>query len=112
MSRKAVLERVLGKNNPQVAKEIRDTKKIVKASITPAMKQLDAAFSALLQELIDPLVVNELRTSLAQLKNDRKLRARGKGMAVFVADQAEDVKKIDKLIEAMQSVMSYYSRPF
>jgi hypothetical protein len=112
MSRKAVLERVLGKNNPQVAKEIRSTRQVTQAQITPAMKQLDAAFNALLQEIIEPLVIKELHASLEQLKEDRRLRAEGKGMAIFVVNKPKDLKKIDGLIKAMQTVVSYYSRPF
>lgn len=77
-----------------------------------AIRQLDAAFNALLQEIIEPLVIKELHASLEQLKEDRRLRAEGKGMAIFVVNKPKDLKKIDGLIKAMQTVVSYYSRPF
>lgn len=103
MSKKAVLEKVMGKARAT---------KIQPRQLTPALQKLDEGFTALIDEVIEPLMVRRMEDAIATLQKDRKLRAKGQGTPVFFIDKDNDVQKLDEYIKALQTVVSYYSSPF
>ena len=60
-------------------------------------------------EAVDDLIVFNLKTHLAMLKNDMKRRKVGEGLSFWSSDPKEDVKQYKRMIKAFKKVLWYYS---
>jgi hypothetical protein len=89
MSRKAVLERTLGK---------KAAKKFLPKPLTLTLPS----------EFIDQLVTIELSKTHASLTTDLKARKAGKGISIFEADKDQDVALIQEHLRALETVARYY----
>lgn len=89
MSRKAVLERTLGK---------KAAKKFLPKPIALELPT----------EFIDQVVGMELTKAHGSLTTDLKARKRGSGIALFDADRDRDVEIIQSHIQAFETVARYY----
>ena len=100
MSRKAVLERTLGKKGAK--KFLPETPKN-EASATVSLEiESDVLDQIVLQELVS------LRTSLMRDLKDRKA---GKKIAIFELDKELDIATLNGHIFAVETVLRYYATP-
>lgn len=100
MSRKAVLERTLGK-------------KAAKKFISKAPKKPPAT-SVTLEvdcDLVEQVVVQELISLHASLSRDLKSRKAGKKIAVFDHDKDIDIATLNGHLFAIETVLKYYTTP-
>lgn len=92
MTRKAVLERTLGK-------------KAAKKFLPKVPKELKLELSC---ELIDQIVSAELKKVHESLTKDLKSRKAGKGIAIFSTDKDEDLAEMSAHLRAIETVARYY----
>lgn len=100
MSRKAVLERTLGKKNAK--KFLPETPKNEASSTVSLEVESDVIEQIVLQELV------YLRTSLMRDLRDRK---GGKKIAIFDQDKELDIATLNGHIFAVETVLRYYATP-
>jgi hypothetical protein len=59
-------------------------------------------------EIADLLIVENLKQTVADLKNDLERREEGKGISIFSTDPIEDVAEIIRHINAFETTLSYF----
>ena len=92
MSRKAVLERTLGKKDAQ-------------KFLPKVPKELKLELSC---ELVEQIMQVELSSIHASLTKDLKSRKAGKGIAIFDPDKDRDISVIANHLNAIETVARYY----
>jgi len=92
MSRKAVLERTLGK-------------KAAKRFLPKVTQELKLELSC---ELVEQIMQVELRSIHGSLTKDLKSRKAGKGIAIFHLDKDRDIAEISNHLNAIETVSRYY----
>jgi hypothetical protein len=92
MSRKAVLERTLGK-------------KAAKRFLPKVTQELKLELSC---ELVEQVMQVELRSIHGSLTKDLKARKAGKGIAIFDPDKDRDIAEISNHLNAIETVSRYY----
>lgn len=92
MSRKAVLERTLGK-------------KAAKRFLPKVTQELKLELSC---ELVEQIMQVELRSIHGSLTKDLKARKSGKGIAIFHLDKDRDIAEISNHLNAIETVSRYY----
>ena len=92
MSRKAVLERTLGK-------------KAAKRFLPKVTQELKLELSC---ELVEQIMQAELSSIHGSLTKDLKSRKAGKGIAIFDLDKDRDIAEISTHLRAIETVARYY----
>ena len=92
MTRKAVLERTLGK----------------KAAKKFLPKRPKAITLELPTDLLEQVVVAELTKTHESLTTDLKARRAGKGIAIFDLDKEIDIKTLEGHLFCFETVLKYY----
>ena len=59
-------------------------------------------------DTVSGIILNDLKETLDSLERDLESRKSGNGFAIFDHDQQTDVKIIEKHVNAVKIVMSYY----
>ena len=92
MTRKAVLERTLGK-------------KAAKKFLPKTPKALTIELPT---DLLEQVVVAELTKTYDSLTTDLKARKAGKGIAIFDLDKELDIKTLEGHLFCFETVLKYY----
>jgi hypothetical protein len=56
----------------------------------------------------DLLIVENLKQTLADMKNDLELRKKGVGISIFSSDQKKDIAEIKQHIKAFKICLNYF----
>lgn len=94
MSRKAVLERTLGK---KAAKRFLDKQ-----------PKAESVTLELPTELLEQVVIAELTGTYQSLTTDLAARKKGKGTAIFELDKELDIKTLEGHLFCFETVLKYY----
>ena len=100
MSRKAVLERTLGR---------KQAKKFIPKA--PKKADFETVFLEMRPELVEQIVAQELAKLHADLKQDLKDRQAGKRISIFDHDRQVDISMIEGHLFAIETVLRYYVSP-
>ena len=100
MSRKAVLERTLGR---------KQAKKFI--SKAPKKADLETVFLDVRPQVVEQIVAQELARLHASLTTDLKDRKRGKKISIFDHDREVDMGMISAHLYAIETVLRYYVSP-